>query len=155
MKANTPEKLWEFVDVSAGPSACWPWTGTRDAAGYGRFSIRCKYYSAHRLAYVQRLGEIPEGLEIMHSCDNPPCCNPAHLSPGTRTDNMQDMLAKGRGRKPLGSEHGRSKLTEAQVLEMRFLRESENLTYVELSRRFGVSFSMVQQIINRKAWKHI
>ena len=69
---------------------------SRDAAGYGTFGFDGKVRKAHRVAYILTFGEIPEGHHILHSCDNPACVNPAHLRPGTRADNMQDALKRGR-----------------------------------------------------------
>lgn len=88
------------VDRSGGPTACWPWMGRRDADGYGRIDdpILGQPVMAHRVAYANENGPIPAGLWILHRCDNPPCCNPAHHFPGTVADNNADMKAKGRYR---------------------------------------------------------
>jgi hypothetical protein len=79
---------------------CWIWNGTKDGKGYGRLHLSGpagrRTVKAHRLAYELHKGPIPSGLEILHACDNPSCVNPAHLSVGTRADNMQDAAAKGR-----------------------------------------------------------
>lgn len=87
------------VDRSAGPLACWPWTGLR-SKGYGRFKVGDKNrYFAHRVAWELANGPIRRDLGelvVMHTCDNPPCCNPAHLRLGTDADNQADMRAKGR-----------------------------------------------------------
>jgi hypothetical protein len=90
-----PEPFWAKVDVSDSAS-CWPWTGHRDARGYGRTTKRST--TAHRVAWEVTHGEIPAGLFVCHRCDNPPCCNPAHLFLGTAGDNARDMAAKGRVR---------------------------------------------------------
>lgn len=71
---------------------CEPWQGAIGPAGYGRRGRRL----AHRLIYTERVGAIPDGLCVLHACDNPPCVNPAHLFLGTQADNMHDMFAKGR-----------------------------------------------------------
>lgn len=76
---------------------CIEWKGARNPQGYGQKCIKGKRYRTHRLAWEWANGPIPEGLFVLHKCDNPPCCNPDHLFLGTQTDNMQDMLAKGRG----------------------------------------------------------
>jgi hypothetical protein len=85
------ERFTRFLTPGA-PDDCWEWRGNRNNRGYGKLG---KIY-AHRVAYELASGPIPSGLEVMHSCDNPPCCNPAHLSVGTHADNMQDMARKGR-----------------------------------------------------------
>jgi hypothetical protein len=84
------------VDRSGGPDACWPWRGFRDPKDYGHFFFDGAYVYAHREAWAQANGLIPEGLCILHRCDNPPCCNPAHLWPGTKAENNADKAAKGR-----------------------------------------------------------
>ena len=89
-----------------GPDDCWPWEGRTVGAGYGTIGIGRRGEGsmlAHRLAWVLERGPIPKGLNVLHSCDNPPCCNPAHLFLGTQGDNMRDMAAKGRDR----HRHGR------------------------------------------------
>lgn len=87
------ERFWSKVEKADG---CWNWNGYRDTKGYGAFGLDRKVQKAHRVAYILAFGEIPEGAHILHSCDNPPCVNPAHLRAGTRTDNMQDKVLRGR-----------------------------------------------------------
>lgn len=91
-------RFWPRLDQSGGPEACWPWTGSRTRTGYGKCSVDGRHVAAHRLAWQLTNGPIPDGLHVLHRCDNPPCCNPGHLFLGTHTDNVRDMLAKGRGR---------------------------------------------------------
>lgn len=90
------ERFWAYVDASG---ACWEWTGYRDKDGYGRFtfaSLSPVPQGAHRIAYQLTKGPIPDDLLVMHSCDNPPCCNPDHLTPGTDLQNQRDRRGKGR-----------------------------------------------------------
>lgn len=96
------ERFWSFVDKSGGPDACWPWQGAK-LKGYGQFRRDGNRRVAHRLAYEYSNGPIvghrphtDDELVVMHACDNPPCCNPAHLSLGTDLTNIRDMIAKGR-----------------------------------------------------------
>lgn len=91
------EKFWARVDKSGGDNACWSWTGALYRNGYGSVYLRPKLYlRTRRVAYELTHGEIPDGLYICHRCDNPPCCNPAHLFAGTAKDNFEDMVKKGR-----------------------------------------------------------
>lgn len=106
-RASKPvaDRFWPKVDKSAGPDACWIWTASRTAFGYGRILVSPKYVThAQRVAYELCIGPIPAGLIVRHKCDNPPCCNPAHLELGTNADNSRDMVA--RGRAATGSRNG-------------------------------------------------
>jgi hypothetical protein len=94
-------RFWRLVDKRASGD-CWPWKGGASSEGYGRFKRDGRLALAHRVAYADGNGGIPEGpgyhgFVVMHSCDNPTCCNPAHLSLGTARDNARDMARKGRG----------------------------------------------------------
>lgn len=88
------DQFWSKVEKRGAD--CWLWTRYRDEHGYGRTWFDGGHITAHRLAYILTHGEIPDGAHILHSCDNPPCVNPAHLRAGTRSDNMRDKVARGR-----------------------------------------------------------
>lgn len=94
---------------------CWEWQGHRDKDGYGRLRFRYKEYGAHRAAYELEFGAIPNGLIVLHTCDNPCCCNPNHLVLGTYHANAVDRDNKGRGSGPYGERNGNAKLTNEQV----------------------------------------
>jgi hypothetical protein len=87
------DRFWSKVQKS---DACWIWAASRDDKGYGTFGFDGVVQKAHRVAYQLSVGPIPDGAHILHSCDNPPCVNPAHLRVGTRSDNMRDKVARGR-----------------------------------------------------------
>lgn len=102
---STIDRFWAKVDRSGGPDACWLWLGGRKAAGYGNFFVRREtpgqhgrmiFANAHKFAYELIYGAVPSGQVVRHTCDNPPCCNPAHLIAGTPADNVQDAIARGR-----------------------------------------------------------
>jgi hypothetical protein len=94
------------------PNGCLEWTGLTNEAGYGRLRSNGQKFKAHRLAWTLVNGIIPDGLNVLHHCDNPPCCETepseaypeGHLFLGTQTDNMADMMAKGRHHGTNGSE---------------------------------------------------
>jgi hypothetical protein len=93
--ADTQTRFWAFVKKGT-PEECWEWTGYRHEEGYGVFTVNSKQKKAHRLTWEFVFSPIPDGLEVCHKCDNPPCCNPSHLFLGTHVDNISDMINKGR-----------------------------------------------------------
>ena len=122
MDADLINRFWAKVEIRA-PGECWRWTGALDDSGYGRFQTTGRFGSAlaHRMAYALAKGEPPSELDVLHSCDAPPCCNPNHLWVGTALDNVRDAVAKGRfltGSSP-GSKNGNARLTESDVLQIR------------------------------------
>lgn len=143
--ASIEDKLARYVDRSGGPDACWPWTRGRSTDGYGRVYPPRKGVAkaAHRVAYEQANGPIPEGAEVLHFCDNPPCCNPAHLSVGSHAENMKEMGQ--RGRASSGPAHPRTKLTDEQVTEARRMREGGALNR-EIADRFGVTQPYISRL---------
>lgn len=131
---------------------CIEWPGTRLDTGYGLVGNTRKnagLITAHRLAYEMFVGPLTTGEMVCHRCDNPPCCNPRHLFPGTSKINMQDAVAKGRTLK--GERHSMAKLTAADVIAIR--SSDEKLT--TLAARFGVDKAHVSALRHRKAWKHL
>jgi len=97
---NIIARFWSRVKIPAPRphySPCWHWQGSLDRHGYGQFKTvaHTSPLRAHRIAYEVSKGEIPIGLHVLHSCNNPSCCNPDHLRLGTHADNMADMKAAG------------------------------------------------------------
>jgi hypothetical protein len=90
------ERFMGFVEKAEG---CWIWKGPKSVNGYGSFQYRRTSNSAHRIAFEFLKGPIPEGLQVLHRCDNPPCVNPEHLFLGTNLDNVKDKVQKGRQRR--------------------------------------------------------
>ena len=92
--------FWERVK-KADPNQCWPWQGHCDNNGYGKYSNDVLNINvAHRFAYILTYGQPQLGHIIRHTCDNPPCCNPTHLVPGTYKDNAQDRIKRARSVMP-------------------------------------------------------
>lgn len=138
------------------PNGCIEWQGKTYDSGYGKITVKGKTCRAHRVAYEAFIGPIPAGLCVLHTCDNPPCINPAHLWTGTNTDNLKDMARKGRGRNgTFGELHGSAKVTEARVREIRGLYAVGDVSFRELAERFGLSESTVVRMVNRLTWKHV
>lgn len=154
--ANRPAQFWKRVDKTAGPSACWLWTGFRYASGYGRADMNWKQWLAHRLAYYLTHGAIPDGTIIRHTCDTPSCCNPKHLIAGTQKDNIRDMDIRQRRakgfRKPrfTGERNIQAKLTEKIVRSIR----ASSLTNTELARQYGVHKNCIRSARLRLTWKY-
>src|SRR5574337_190121 len=105
------EEFWASVDSSGGPDACWPWLRGCSRRGYGVVSFNGKIQKASRVACELAHGPLGE-LHALHTCDNPPCCNPRHLYGGTNAKNMEDKVARGRHYK--GPNHHWAKITERQ-----------------------------------------
>ena len=148
-------------------SGCWEWQGCK-SGGYG---IRFEYigmengkqvrkaYLIHRAIWELMNGPIPNGLCILHKCDNPPCCNPDHLFIGTKGDNNDDRDRKGRTVFVRGEQHGKAVLNEDAVREIRRQLESRGEKkrglITELAKEFSVSPWAIQCVIKRKTWIHV
>lgn len=151
---NTTSHVWAGVSVR-GLDECWPWQRGRNKRGYGRVSFDGVNCLAHRLIWILTFGEIEDDLFVLHSCDNPPCCNPKHLFLGTHLDNARDKISKGRLRVPLGEDHVHSKLTDDLVTEVRRLCDEGCLSQRSIAKRLGVSQSLVSLVRTGKAWRHV
>jgi Pectobacterium phage endonuclease len=127
------------VDIG-GPDECWEWTGSRHPVGHGRLRIGGRTGTieyAHRLAWLLWVGEIPPQMQIRHTCDNPPCCNPAHLLLGTQAENCLDMVKRRR--------HGREKITPDQVRYIRSFPWKRGLITM-LAKKFDVHPQTITEI---------
>ena len=149
-------RFWSKVDMR-GQNECWPFMGTRDEHGYGRFGVggTGAQSLAHRYAYIILVGIPDKGLCVLHRCDNPPCCNPSHLFPGTRKDNIFDMIEKGRQRHfaCCGEFHGCSKLTQIMVDDIRNRAIIGDIDYVKEAERCGVSPSAIRKVVLHETWR--
>jgi hypothetical protein len=142
----TDEVVRRFWSKVAKGDGCWEWQGERHAKGYGVFYPRKrKKVRASRLAYVLTHGPIPDGMQVLHRCDNPPCCNPAHLFHGTNSDNVADALSKGRMAR---------RLTADAVREIRSSPDTTE-AHKALAARFGCSPKTVRDVMDRLTWRHV
>lgn len=157
-----------FRHVIAEPtSGCWLWGGMLDRYGYGNFprtrkeaaargqSGRCR--RAHRFSWEAHRGPIPRGLCVLHHCDNRACVNPDHLFLGTDADNVHDMIAKGRDvrRGAVGVRNCNAKLTDDDVIAIRSIWRSNDISQQAIADAFGIHQTAVSEIVRRKTWRHV
>lgn len=136
-------------DVATG---CLNWIGSKSMNGYGQIKVNGKQIGAHRVAYELAFGEIPQGMSVMHKCDNPSCVNPDHLAIGTPQDNMDDM--KNKGRSLYGSKNQSAVLSDSDVIEINKML-SNGSKVIDLMGIYGVSKACINRIRSGKSWKHL
>lgn len=141
------EKTRFMKHVGKDADGCWRWLAYKMPSGYGNFRTHLRHELAHRSSYRLFRGPL-DARDVMHSCDNPSCVNPDHLSLGARKENMADAAQKGRSAK--GESHGRSKLTEQQIDSIR----SSALLQRQIAHEFGISQGHVSAIRGGKKWGH-
>lgn len=147
------ERFWSQSDRRSGE--CWIWTGRQSSAGYGVLTRRERPYLAHRAAYYLCHGVDPGEKQVCHTCDNRLCVRPDHLFLGTRQDNMDDMVAKGRSKKwdgeRVGGANPNAKLTADDVRAIRAARNAGNSPGA-IASLYGVSNDAVNDIIRGRRW---
>jgi hypothetical protein len=167
------ERFWTKVNKD-GPTMpnmqtqCWVWTASvhRNRGGYGEFKLAGRRREAHRVAWELEYGPIPDGLLVLHKCDNPPCVRHEHLFLGSDADNVADMIVKGRQASgdrngsrrhpesvPRGGRHRQAKLNEEQAIEI-IRRKKCGQTHAELAKEFGVSRSVISAV-GVVIWRHV
>jgi hypothetical protein len=139
--------FWSRVNKTDG---CWEWT-LRPSTPFGY----CRYNKEliHRFAWRVTYGEMPDGIQVLHKCDNPRCCRPDHLFLGTQLDNVRDMFKKGRAAKRVarrGDDNHWTTIKDAQVKEIIALYES-GMVQRHIAFKFGCSPAQVCRIVNRKS----
>jgi hypothetical protein len=143
------ERLWQNASIS--PSGCLLWTGATDSHGSGYVWWHGRIWRVSRLAFAIEHSYLP--LEVCHTCDVSACFNPEHLFPGTHADNMADMAEKRRS--PIGERNGMAKLTEAEVHQIRAIREKTGRSYRDIGEQFGVSTTAIRFIIVGERWARV
>lgn len=143
-----------FLKVQKGEGeACWTWMGAYNTQGYGNFKVsRGTYRGAHRVSWEIHNGDIPEGLYVLHHCDNRPCVRPDHLFVGTQQDNMADAAEK--GRMPRGEYHPHTRMTAETVRRIR-QEYAEGSSQRDLVRKYRSSPPTIHRIVHRKSWKSV
>ena len=151
------ERWWTKVD-KRGDDECWIFNGAKGTGGYGYFwdglsTVRPKKIGAHRWSYSKFVGPIPDGMDVLHYCDNPPCVNPSHLWVGTHAENMADACAKGRFSGPnAGGRHLAVRLNDQERVREIRRRFREGASRRELAREYNLEYSGVCKIIKGKMW---
>jgi hypothetical protein len=151
MDERTIARFWAKVD-RLDAAGCWEWTARRHRQGYGEIMIGRRKTKAHRVSWTIARGPIPDGVCVLHRCDNPACCNPDHLFLGTQADNIHDMVRK--GRQGTGNRSGarpNCKLTPEIAAAIR-KEWSERPTQKTLAQRYGVSQGAVSLVVRKKTW---
>lgn len=150
--STTPRDKYER-DVVRCDEGCWSWSGHVSTPGYGYVTKGTRKIQAHRLSWEIHNGPIPDGLCVLHRCDNRLCTRPDHLFLGTKADNSADMVAKDRSTR--GSRNPKAKLTEELVVEAR-ARYVKGVTRIaDLAAEIGVSRRCLTFVLSRKTWKHV
>jgi hypothetical protein len=144
------DRYWLKVDKH-GENGCWRWLGSKSDFGYGRLlhthaAGLAAYTTAHRASWEIHAGPVPDGLLVLHRCDNAECSNPAHLFLGTARDNSEDMAAKGRG--------GRTKVAPQDVLPI-VEKHAEGRTPTALATEYGVTVGAIYHLLNGRTWSHV
>lgn len=134
-------------------TGCWEWQGSLTRDGYGLIWRDGKVARAHRCAYEQMHGPIPAGMVVRHTCDNPPCCNPAHLILGTQLDNLSDMNRKGRHNTARGQDHTAAKLTMEQARTIRTRYARRETAGPKLAAEYGVTPTVIYNIVHGRSYR--
>lgn len=162
MRKSLEERFWEKVNIK-NIHDCWDWQSSINNDGYGQFWIKGHSFNgfelsgkqqlAHRISWLFKHGILPKENLVCHTCDNRRCVNPNHLFLGSSQDNMNDKVVKGRavGGKLKGEEHGKSKLTQEQIIAIR----KSNFTQKTLAQIYNVKQNTISMIKNNKIWKHL
>lgn len=141
--------FWAKIERK-GPDDCWPWRAWQDSSGRGRLKVNGRDTGAPCFMWTITHGPIPDGLWVLHSCDNPNCVNPMHLWLGTRRDNIADMDAKNRRVVLRGDDHGSTKVFDSQVAEIRSRYAAGGVTQATLGIEYGISQRTVSDIVTRR-----
>jgi HNH endonuclease len=171
MRKSLEQRFWCRVKKGLADE-CWLWSGSTNKKGYGRITLGSRAAGverAHRVSWLLFRGEIPDGLCVLHRCDNPPCVNPSHLFLGTKRDNTADMVSKGRmvappvhrgdmhplRKDPLarsrGEKNGNSRYTAEQALTVWKMSGS----YSDIAAATGINRNFIATVKTGKAWTHV
>ena len=140
---NSITKL--LVNTSRAENGCWLWLGAKNQKGYGRVCFRGKVESAHRIVYQELNGNITDGLQVLHTCNNPSCVNPDHLRLGNNSENQYDRYMT----------KGGSQLNEETVKYIRELYSRGKHTQAEIARLTGINYATIHYVVRNKTWRRV
>lgn len=153
MRHSSKERFCAKIKVG-DQDQCWEWNGCKNVHGYGFFHLE-KLTTAHRSSWTLFKGNIPDGMWVLHKCDNRSCVNPSHLFLGTAKENTGDMFQKNRNRNPKGEELPQAILTACQVKKCKELYATGDFTYRGIAKMFGVHPVTIGDIIRGDTWTHV
>jgi len=156
-KIPQENRFWPKVDI-CGDDECWEWLAGKDSCGYGRMrgdNETC----AHRISWELHNCTIPKGMCIMHTCDNPSCVNPKHLFAGTQSDNIKDMIQKGRyvptKKLKKGEMSHNAKLSKLQVRSVWYFKLSLKWSQAKIARHYKVSPMVISRLVNNQTHSYM
>lgn len=150
MQLNTEDLKRRLASRTRKNGDCIEWTGCRTGGGYGQIRVDNVRWTVHRLAYTLNVAPIPDGLNVIHICDNRRCINADHLATATHNANMADMKLKGRA--PHGSKHPASKLRPADIPRIKAAAFSGR-RHKDIAKQFGVSRPTITKVVNGTAYR--
>lgn len=139
-----------WAKVAIVDDGCWEWRASRSGNGYGMFKLHGRSRGAHVIAFLLANGDVPEGMWVLHHCDNVGCVRPDHLYAGSHTENVADRDR--RGRTLSGERHGSARVSDADIAEIRRLYSTGAWTQSALAQRFDVSQAWISCIV-RQVWR--
>jgi len=149
-KPSLEERIWNKIVKTENKDDCWIFKGARSRNGYGKIIVDGKLKLAHRMLYIINNGPISKELVIMHTCDNPPCCNPNHLKLGTQGDNNRDCVNKKRRKYFTRTYHHNSVFNNIQIKKITSLYTGKRGDISKLAREYGVVKTTISNILKRE-----
>src|SRR5258708_238256 len=141
------DRFWPKVQMSEG---CWTWLAKKSKDGYGPIGRGGKdgeIMRAHRASWEIHFGPIPEGMCVLHKCDNPTCVNPVHLFLGTNSDNVRDSIKKGRHKNPSHRKYRKLTADDAREIRATYRRYNRQVGGPALARKFGVDRYTIEVVV--------
>lgn len=151
MDEKTIARFWSKVE-RRGADECWPWRAAIHPGGYGMLGVKHRPFLTHRVSWAIANGPIPDGMCVLHRCDNPPCVNPAHLFLGTQGDNMADKVLKGRQQR--GESAYNTKYPDETIRTVRRLRAA-GVSLQSIESQTGVRRGYLRNLVSGARRRHV